>query len=95
MLLDIQARLGDPGTAGARELLPDNYEHSSPAGLALTDKASARLNQWAIQLARHNLIAVHLHSHPPGAYEFSGTDDATEAQVAAWLLEQGVPSYLS
>ena len=73
----------------------EDYEHTSSGGLALTDAASARLNRWAVQLAEHGWVAVHLHSHPPGARDFSATDDAAESQLAAWLLEQGVGCYWS
>ena len=73
----------------------NDYERASPGGLALTDDASARKNQWALQLAKHGWIAVHLHSHPPGVSDFSHTDDAAESQLAAWLLQQGVAGYWS
>ncbi|QVL49486.1 MAG: ThiF family adenylyltransferase [Thiocapsa sp.] len=73
----------------------DDYERTSSAGLALTAEASERMNQWAVQLAANGWIAVHLHSHPPGASHFSATDDAAESQLAAWLSEQGVAQFWS
>ncbi|MEA3642581.1 MAG: ThiF family adenylyltransferase [Lamprobacter sp.] len=73
----------------------DDYERTSSAGLALTAEASERMNQWAVKLAANGWIAVHLHSHPPGATHFSATDDAAESQFAAWLSEQGVAQFWS
>jgi hypothetical protein len=73
----------------------DDYERTSSAGLALTAEAPERINQWAVQLAANSWIAVHLHSHPPGASHFSATDDAAESQLAAWLSEQGVAQFWS
>ena len=31
------------------------------------------------------LVPVHFHSHPPGCHQFSGYDDAHEAQLHDWL----------
>lgn len=73
----------------------DDYERASSTGLVLTADASARMNQWVVQLAEHGWIAVHLHSHPPGVSTFSRTDDVAESQLAAWLLERGVECYWS
>ncbi|WP_338034880.1 ThiF family adenylyltransferase [Lamprobacter modestohalophilus] len=72
-----------------------DYERTSAAGLALTEDASGRMNQWALQLAAHGWIAVHLHSHPPGVNDFSATDDAAESGLAHWLLQQGVAQFWS
>jgi hypothetical protein len=73
----------------------EDYAHTNVGGLSLTDAASARLNRWAVQVARRGWLAVHLHSHPPGVDQFSGTDDAAESRLSHWLAEQGVPSYWS
>lgn len=73
----------------------EDYGHATAGGLALTDAASSRLNRWAVRLAEQGWIAVHLHSHPPGAHAFSATDDAAETALSLWLEQQGVHHYWS
>lgn len=89
---------GAPPAALVEQWLPlsrEDYDHASPGGLGLTPAASARVNQWAIQVAERGWIAVHLHSHPPGLNHFSGTDDAAERALSVWLAERKIPHYWS
>jgi proteasome lid subunit RPN8/RPN11 len=74
---------------------PEDYERASDASLVLTDRASSRLNRWAVQLAEKGWLAVHLHSHPTGVDRFSATDDAAESALSQWLDTQGIASYWS
>lgn len=73
----------------------EDYERASDASLVLTEKASSRVNRWAVQLSRKGWLAVHLHSHPTGLDRFSATDDAAESALSQWLDTQGVGSYWS
>ncbi|WP_190275758.1 ThiF family adenylyltransferase [Thiorhodovibrio frisius] len=73
----------------------EDYERASDASLVLTDKASSRLNRWAVQLGDKGWLAVHLHSHPSGIDHFSATDDAAESALSQWLDSQGVAHYWS
>ncbi|MFB1488752.1 MULTISPECIES: ThiF family adenylyltransferase [unclassified Thiocapsa] len=94
----LRTERGAPPTALVEQLLtldPEDYAHTAAGGLSLTDAASARLNRWAVQVARQGWLAVHLHSHPPGVDRFSTTDDAAESRLSQWLAEQGVPGYWS
>lgn len=76
-------------------LAADDYTQSSAGALSLSDEASARLNQWVVQVSRNGWLAVHLHSHPPGLTQFSATDDAAESALSRWLAEHGIPRYWS
>lgn len=72
-----------------------DYDHSSAGSLSLNAAASATLNQWAARIAEQGWIPVHLHSHPPGANGFSGTDDHFEHELSTWLAAQGHPQFWS
>ncbi len=71
------------------------YLHRNAAGLSLTDQASGQFNQAAAAAAPHGRIPLHLHSHPPGAADFSAEDDRHEAALHQWLCVQGQPLLLS
>lgn len=94
----LRTERGAPPAALVEQLLslePEDYAHTAPGGLSLTEAASARLNRWAVQVAHQGWLAVHLHSHPPGVDQFSTTDDEAESRLSEWLADQGVPSYWS
>lgn len=78
-------------------IAPDasGYRYQTAAGLSLADGASDRFNRAAAAAAPRGLVPLHLHSHPPGAAEFSADDDRHEAALHAWLRAQGQPLLLS
>ena len=76
-----------PGAAG--------YLSRTTTGLSLSDEVSGQFNRVAAQAAPRGRVPLHLHSHPPGAADFSAEDDRHEAALHQWLCAQGQPLLLS
>jgi hypothetical protein len=72
-----------------------DYEGRSGGGLTLNRSTSNKVNAIARDAAKAGLIPVHFHSHPPGCHDFSGYDDAHEAQLHEWLRRKNQPLLIS
>jgi hypothetical protein len=77
------------------ELRRRDYEQRSGGGLMLNRAASNKVNAIARDAAKSGLVPVHVHSHPPGCHDFSGYDDAHEADLHDWLRRRDQPLLIS
>ncbi|WP_083385724.1 ThiF family adenylyltransferase [Methylomonas sp. LWB] len=72
-----------------------DYMRQSSGGLALSQAAAARFNRISADAVKDGLVPLHIHSHPPGANDFSACDDAHESETSRWLRTQDQPLFLS